>query len=102
MRISFSPQFRDDTLAVSRQGDILTVNDMSFDLSAIPEGATLPAEAIGSEWFAGTIERIDGVLHMTLLLPHGPNPSQEVAFPEPITVLSDGPVPVPQEADHDD
>ena len=104
MRISFSPQRRDGTLTVSRHGDILTINGVPVDLSAIPDGATLPAEAINSEWIVGPVERIDGVLHLAILLPHGPNPSPAVAFPEPITVTANGPITVPQdeEADHGD
>lgn len=107
MRITFSPQRRDGELIVFKSGDVLTINGAVFDLSAIPDGATLPAGAIDSDWIAGEVHRIDGVLHLTLLLPHGPNPSQSVAFPESITVTSDGPVevprdPEPQEPDHGD
>lgn len=97
MRISFSPQRRDDTLTVSKTGENLLINGDPIDLSVIPDGATLPAGAIDNEWIAGPVERIGGVLHVTLLLPHGPNPSQAVAFPEPITVTSDGPVAVPHD-----
>lgn len=105
MRISFSPQRRDDTLTVARHGDIVTINGDILDLSAIPDGATLPAEAISNPWIGGPVERIDGVLHVTLVLPHGENPSQAVAFPDPITLTGDGPVtvphdPAPQEADY--
>lgn len=100
MKISFSPQRMDGALAVSRAGDMLSVNGDEIDLSVIPDGATLPADAVDSKWIVGPVERIDGVLHLTLLLPHGPNPSQAVAFPAPIVVTGDGPVAVPQEADH--
>lgn len=101
MRITFSPQRRDDALAVSRSGDVLTINGDAVDLSAIPDGATLPADAIDNEWIAGEVHRIDGVLHVTLLLPHGANPSPAVAFPEPITVTEDGPIAVPQDQEVD-
>lgn len=97
MIISFSPCRCDDTLTVSRAGDVLTINGDPVDLSPVPEGATLPAGAIDNEWIVGPVERIDGVLHLTLLLPHGPDPSPAVAFPEPITVTGDGPVAVPQD-----
>lgn len=106
MIISFSPQRRDDALTVSKNGETLTINGDLVDMTGIPDGATLPAEAISGEWIVGPIERIDDVLHVTLLLPHGPSPSQAVAFPEPVTVTADGPVAVPHdpepEADHDD
>lgn len=107
MHISFSPQRRDDALIVAKVGDVLTINGDTIDLSVIPEGATLPAGAIDNEWIVGPVERIGGVLHLTLLLPHGPNPSPAVTFPEAITAAADGPIavpsdPEPQEADHGD
>ena len=95
MHISFSPMRRDDTLEVSKTGDVLTINGETLDLSALPDGATLPADAVSCEWITGPIERIDGEIHLTLILPHGPNPSPEVAFPEPITVTVDGPITLP-------
>ncbi len=96
MQIKFNPQRRDDSLTVIKQGDVLIVNGTEYDFSAVPEGATLPADAIDSDLFSGPVERIDGELVLTLTLPHGPNPSQAVAFPEPITVANDGPVELPR------
>lgn len=96
MQIKFNPQRRDDALAVVKQGDTLIVNGIEYDFSTIPEGATLPADAIDSDLFSGPVERIAGVLHVTLTLPHGPNPSQAVAFPEPVTVIEDGIVELPR------
>lgn len=97
MRISFSPQRRDDTLVVSRHGDILTINSDAFDFSTLPDGATIAAENSPSPWITGPIERIDDTLHLTLLLPHGPNPSEAVAFPEPIIDPDDGPIDLPHD-----
>lgn len=96
MQIKLNPQRRDDTLTVVKQGDVLIVNGETFDFSSLPEGATLPAEAIDSDLFSGNVERVGGVLKVTLTLPHGPNPSKSVAFPEPISVVADGPVALPQ------
>ena len=96
MQIKFNPQRRDDTLTVAKQGDALIVNGIEYDFSVVPEGATLPADAIDSDLFSGPVERINGELVLTLTLPHGPNPSQAVAFPEPITVVEDGKVELPQ------
>lgn len=95
MHITLSPVRLDETLAASRAGDVLTLNGDDFDFAQLPEGGTLPAEAIASEWIAGPVERINGELHLTLRLPHGANPSQAVAFPEPIHVTQDGPVKLP-------
>jgi len=95
MQITFSPQRRDTPLALSRSGDTLTINGEAFDFSPLPEGATLPQEAITGDWFAGPVERIDGELHLTLALPHGANAPHETLFPAPITLTGDGPVALP-------
>ena len=96
MIIKLTPQRRDDALTVVKQGDVLIVNGTEYDFSSIPEGATLPADAIDSDLFSGPVERVGGELKVTLTLPHGPNPSKAVAFPEPIDVVADGPVVLPQ------
>lgn len=95
MRISFSPMRHNDVLAVTKVGDVLIINGETLDFSALPDGATLPAGAVSCEWVTGPIERIDGEIHLTLILPHGANPSPSVAFPEPITVTADGPITLP-------
>lgn len=95
MHIKLSPVRLDETLEVSRAGDVLTVNGIPFDFAQLPEGATLPEEAIESAWFIGPVERHDGVLHLTLRLPHGYNPSDAVAFPQPLTSVPDGPLELP-------
>lgn len=97
MRISFSPMRRDDTLTVTKSGDVLTINGDAVDLSVIPDGASLPAGAVDNEFVVGTIERIADDLHVTLLLPHGPDPSHAVAFPADIINPADGPVVVPHD-----
>ena len=96
MRITLNPQRRDATLIVSKHGDTLTINGVAYDFSVIPDGATLPASAVDCEYITGNIERINGVLHISLILPHGPNPSQEVAFPAPIINPPDGVLELPQ------
>lgn len=95
MIIKWNPQRRDDQLTVVKQGDALIVNGVTYDFSPLPEGATLPAEAIDSDLFSGPVERVNGELVLTLTLPHGPNPSHAVAFPQPINVTADGPVALP-------
>lgn len=97
MFIALSPQRRDDTLTVSRQGDTLTINGDAFDFSDLPDGATIAAENSPSPWITGPIERVDGKLHLTLLLPHGPNPSEAVVFPAPIIDPPDGPIDLPHD-----
>jgi hypothetical protein len=98
MRISFSPQRRDDALVLEKSsGDRLRINGELFNFNPLADGDTIPAGAVPCEWVVGPVERIDGEVHLTLILPHGPNPSQAVAFPEPITVSEDGPIEVPHD-----
>lgn len=95
MRISFSPQRRNDTVTVSKAGDVLTINGEVFGFDSLPEGATIPA--VPCEFIVGPVHRIDGELHLTMLLPHGPNPLPAVAFPEPIIVTEDGEIAIPHD-----
>lgn len=95
MKIILSPQRRDDTLEVVKNGDVLTVNGEDFDLSPIGEGDTLPWGAVNSLWFAGDVDRIEGELVLTLLLPNPWNYSQEQAFPVPLENVPDGQVAFP-------
>lgn len=95
MKIVFSPQRSDAPLALSRDGDVLDINGETFDFSDLPDGATLPAEAMESWWFAGPVARIDGVLHIALHLPHGPGAPEETRFPKPMTLTTNGPVTLP-------
>ena len=95
MQITLSPTRRDTPLSLSRNGDTLTLNGEVFDFSPLPEGATLPPEAIASDWFAGPVERVGGALRLTLVLPHGANAPQETLFPAPLTLTGNGPVALP-------
>jgi hypothetical protein len=96
MRIKLAPQRRDDTLEVSKSGNILTLNGVVFDLSPMTEGSTLPNSAIDSEWFAGDVELTGGEMVVTLLLPLPQNYSQEQAFPDDLIAVPDGPVVFPK------
>lgn len=101
MQITLSPIRSDATLVLHRTGDVLTINGAVLDLSAIPEGATLPAGAVACDWICGPISRTGGQLHLTLLLPHcaiphpAPPEALAVTYPAPIHLSGDGPVPLP-------
>lgn len=95
MKINLSPVRMDETLSVEQHGDVLSINGEACNFGQLLDGASLPASAIESKWFAGHIERIDGELHLTLILPHGPNTPESTRFPQPITVTEDGTVPLP-------
>ncbi|PTX45645.1 hypothetical protein [Gemmobacter caeni] len=101
MIITLSPIRSDAALTLIRQGDTLILNGVAYDFGPLAEGATLPREAIACDWLASEVTRIDGVIHLTLLLPHGPIPwpappeSRVVTHPEPILVTTDGPILLP-------
>lgn len=96
MNITLSPQRRDDSLNVSKSGDTLTINGVDYDFSVIPDGATLPASAVDCAFFTGEIQRVDGDLRLSLVLPHGTNPSQAAAFPAPLINPADGVLDLPK------
>ncbi|SPO69494.1 tail fiber assembly protein [Pseudomonas sp. JV241A] len=67
----------------------------SFDFGPLPDGATLPVAAVACEWVIGPVERIDGALQITLLLPHPDDAPEHVRFPSDIINPADGPVLLP-------
>lgn len=96
MKIHWSPIRMDETYTLERDGDIVTVNDEIFNFSSLPEGATLPASAIDNKFFCGPVEKIDGELHLTMLLPHGADASEAARFPTVMDVTENGLVEMPQ------
>ena len=95
MILIFSPMRHSDRLNLHRAGDVLTINEVAFDFSPLPDGATLPRDAVASDWLASDITRAGGVLHLTLILPHGANAPEETRFPAPLVLTADGPVELP-------
>lgn len=51
--------------------------------------------AAACDFVAGDITRTNGELHITLLLPHGPDPIEKVAFLSDMLNVPDGPVDLP-------
>ena len=109
MKLNFSPMRHDTPLSLERAGDVLTINGTAFDFGPLEDGATLPRDAVACDVLASDVERIDGDLHLTLILPHGGNAPHETLFPAPIIDPPDGPValpihsiPQPQEDEADD
>jgi hypothetical protein len=95
MHITFAPVRRDDILTLERRGDALIVNGEVFDFAALAEGGELPLDAIDSDWFAGPVLRRQGILHVTLVLPHGVVAPDATLFPVPVFQVSDGAVALP-------
>lgn len=95
MKITFHPVRSDATLALHRQGETLTLNGETLDFGPLPEGATLPRGAVDNPWLAGPVERRQGVLHLSILWPHGAAAPVAHRFPAPLIDPPDGPVELP-------
>lgn len=85
--ITLSPMRRDDTLTVSVAGDVLVLNGVALDLGAYTADPETP-----HDWIVGQPVQDGGLWHLTLVLPHGADASEQTRFPPPITVTADGPV----------
>lgn len=81
MIIKLSPVRSDIHLSVAKTGDILEVNGVALDFSRLADGATLPAEAVGCNFVIAPVERINGDLVLTLMLPHDADAPQGARFP---------------------
>jgi hypothetical protein len=98
MKIIFSPQRRDGTLELEKsQGNRLRINGELFNFNPLSPGDVIPAGTVPSDWIIGPVEHVGGHVTLTLILPHGPNPSQAVAFPAPVIVTEDGDISVPHD-----
>ena len=84
MRIKLLPARCDDELTVFRYGDKLYLNGEEFDFTLLPDGATLPSEAINSHWIIGPVERVAGEIVLSILLPHAADASESARFPTDI------------------
>lgn len=101
MNIKLVPVRFDESLYALRADDVLILNGASFDFSAIGEGDTLPLLAINSAWFAGQVERTNGELTLSLILPNPWNYSPEQAFPVPLLSVPNGVIQFPQPLPND-
>lgn len=81
MIIKLSPVRSESPLTVVKYGDALEVNAVLLDFSQLPDGASLPAAAVGNEFVVAPIERINGELVVTLMLPHAADASEATRFP---------------------
>lgn len=81
MIIKLSPVRSDAQLAITKSGDTLEVNGVALDFSRLPDGATLPAEAVGCDFVIAQVERNNGDLMLTLMLPHAADAPQAARFP---------------------
>lgn len=95
MIIKLSPVRSDAELRVTKVGDTLIINGVALDFARLDGGSTLDADAVGSEWVIRTVERIDGDLVVTLMLPHAADAPELARFPVDISNPAEGPVQLP-------
>ena len=98
MIITLCPVGGPAPVALEKQGDAVICDGVRYDFAPLPNGATLPASAVSGGWLAdGSVVRrdLEGTLHLTAKLPHGPNAPEETRFPQPIIVSQDGPIALP-------
>lgn len=75
---------------------MLKINDTEYDFSTLPDGATIPAGETGNPFIVGPIDRVGSEIHLTLILPIPAKPSHAQAFPEPLTITTNGAVALPE------
>ncbi|MBN2628949.1 MAG: hypothetical protein JXR75_00250 [Rhodobacteraceae bacterium] len=97
MILTLSPCRLDAALTAEIDGETITLNGQAVDLSGVVEGMPVRAETLGCIWITGQIERRDGTLHLTLILPHAAEAPLETLWPDQIAA-SEGLVPLPPHA----
>lgn len=83
IKLNFSPVRADEKTSASLSGTTLTVNDEAFDLSDIPDGATVNHPIIQNA------TRNGDDYELTLMITHGPNAPHETRFHEPVEVTTE-------------
>lgn len=102
-QITFSPVDMLGDLTLTASGDILTVNGDVLDFSDLPDGGEYPAEALDNPMVVGGVQRADGVIHITVILPYSnPDAPEAVRFPQSITVTTDGEIALPEGRDREE
>ena len=96
MDIQFNTFLYETDLVVEVAGDTVILNGEVFDFVDLPNGATLPREAIDSIWFGDDVHRDDaGKLHLTLFRPYGWHAPDERREPVLMADLPDGVIEFP-------
>lgn len=92
MKIILSPfrPLEDAAFELSKVGDVITINGIALDFGPLADGAMLEPDAIDSAFIAGPVRRIDGELHLSILVPTPAKPTPEQANPAPLIDTADG------------
>jgi hypothetical protein len=97
MIIKFSPQLRSDTLTLSKNGDIFTINGEEIDFEPLESGTKLPLEVCQSysPYLISAQRNADSILELTILLPHTSDSSEAARHPQPVVNPSNGQIQIP-------
>lgn len=87
----------DEVVSFAKSGDSLIINGEVFDFSPLNDGELLPTYAIQSTMFADNVERIDGVLKVTIRMPISMELYTIGGIPELLENVPDGPLDLPKE-----
>lgn len=81
----------DNETTASVAGDVLCVDGVEYDLSAVPEGGRAAPQ--GEHPFSGAITRIDGVIHADLVWSYdGATAAPDQGTEHPTVEITQGPV----------
>ena len=83
IKINLSPVRSDEQTTASLNGLVLTVNNVDYDLSEIPDGATVNHTVLQN------CTRNGDDFELTITLIHGAKAPYETRFPEPVEIVSD-------------
>jgi len=83
IKINFNPRFDGDKLTAEINDTTLTVNGTDYDLSEIPDGATVDHPVVKN------CTRNGNNFELTITLTHGANAPHETRFPTPVEITAD-------------
>lgn len=90
LKLKFTPQRNDEgQLIVNWNDPVLTVQEVQYDLSELPDGATAEHEVLRQ------VIRNGNDYEVLLVLPHGSNASEATRFPQDLEIFENGIINVP-------
>lgn len=95
MHITFSPMRSDAAVTLQRIGDRLIINGQNLDFSGLAEGEVLSRDMIPCDWIGADVHRTNGLVHVTVIVPHGPEANEGELYPASMTLTQDGPFGLP-------
>lgn len=99
MKIKLFPFLGFEECKASVNGDVITINGSTIDLSPLKEGYRILGSQVGNKFFVPTeyVQRIDGELSLTLFFHVEPETDEKIRNPETPNILDvvKGNVPFP-------